>query len=244
MNLKDVAWVDVKTKLASTDLLIVPLGATETCGHHMAMGTEICVADHVGRELANRLDCLVTPTIPVTCSGLLDPFPGNLYASPPVLKAYLKDICDRMVVWGIKRIFFLNVHGPNLALLDELSREYMTAQVRCAQVDFWRMLIKLVPDLLHGPAPHAYGHASELGVAVALAIKPELVFKDRFTTWIPSTPLADKYPDVMMYVPFNEIAPTGHRGDPGQGTAETGREALRRIIERLEQFLRDWKQAA
>ncbi len=241
MNIKDVAWVDVKEKLATHDLLIVPLGATETYGHHMAMGTEIYVADYVGSELGNRLDCLVTPTIPVTCSGLLDPFPGNLYAYPPVLKAYLKDICDRMVAWGVKRIFFLNVHGPNLGILDELGREYLNRQIRCAQVDFWRMMIKLVPDLLHGVAPHAYGHASELGVAVALAIRPELVFAQRFNTWIPSTPLADKYPDVMMFVPFNEVTPTGHTGDPSKGTAAQGREALKRTLERLEQFLRDWK---
>jgi creatinine amidohydrolase len=241
MNIKDVAWVDVKQKLASTDLLIVPLGATETYGHHMAMGTETYVADYVGTELGNRLDCLVAPSVPVTCSGPLDPFPGNLYAQPAVLKAYLKDICDRMVAWGIKRIFFLNVHGPNLALLDELSREYMTRGIRCAQVDFWRMMIKLVPDLLKGPAPHAYGHASELGVSVALAIKPDLVFPARFNTVIPKTPLADKYPDVMMVAPFNAVTPTGHTGDPSHGTAETGREALARTIRRLEQFLREWK---
>lgn len=241
MNIKDVAWVDVKEKLASSNLLIVPLGATETYGPHMAMGTEIYVADYVGNELGVRLDCLVTPTIPVTCSGLLDPFPGNLYAYPPVLKAYLKDICDRMVAWGVKRIFFLNVHGPNLGLLDELSREYMDRKIRCAQVDFWRMMIKLVPDLLHGPAPLAYGHASELAVAVALAIKSDLVFKDRFKTLIPETPLADKYSDVMMYVPFNETTPTGHTGDPSKGTSEEGQEALKRTIGRLEQFLRDWK---
>jgi creatinine amidohydrolase len=241
MNIKDVAWIDVKQRLASTDLLIVPLGATETYGHHMAMGTEIYVADYVGSELGNRLDCLVTPTIPVSCSGLLDPFPGNLYAYPPVLKAYVKDICDRMIAWGIKRIFFLNVHGPNLGMLEELSREYLNRQIRCAQVDFWRMMIKLVPDLLQGAAPHTYGHASEMAVAVALAIKPELVFKERFNTVIPKTPLADKYPDVMMYVPFNEVTPTGHTGDPSRGTTEEGREALKRIINRLEQFLREWK---
>jgi creatinine amidohydrolase len=241
MNIKDVAWVDVREKLASTDLLIVPLGATETYGHHLAMGTEICVADHVGNELGNRLDCLVTPTIPVTCSGLLDSFPGNLYTYPPVLKAYVKDICDRMVAWGIKRIFFLNIHGPNLGLLDELSREYMNRQIRCSQVDFWRTMIKLVPDLLQGSVPHAYGHGSEMAVAIALAISPELVFTDRFSTVIPSTPLADKYPDIMMYVPFSEVTQTGHTGDPSKGTAAAGREALKRTIDRLEQFLRAWK---
>jgi creatinine amidohydrolase len=241
MNIKDVAWVDVKEKLASSDLLIVPLGATETYGPHMAMGTETYVADYVGTELGVRLDCLVTPTIPVSCSGLLDPFPGNLYAFPPVVKAYLKDICDRMVAWGVKRIFFLNVHGPNLGLLDELSREYMARKIRCAQVDFWRMMIKLVPDLLQDRVPHAYGHASEMAVSVALAINPGLVFKNRFKTFIPENPLTDKYPDILTYVPFNEITPTGHTGDPSKGTAEEGREALKRTIGRLEQFLHDWK---
>ncbi|HTU03533.1 MAG TPA: creatininase family protein [Candidatus Sulfotelmatobacter sp.] len=240
MNIKDVAWPDVKAKLDKSNLLIVPLGATETYGHHLAMGTEIAVADYVGNELGNRLDCLVTPTIPVTCSALLDPFPGNLYASPPVVKAYVQEICDRMVTWGIRRIFFLNIHGPNLGFLDELSREYMRRQIRCSQVDFWRTMIKLVPDLLRGPAPHAYGHGSEMAVAVALAINPALVFRDRFSTVIPDTPLADKYPDIMTYVAFNEVTPTGHTGDPSLGTVAAGREALKRTLDRLEQFLRAW----
>ncbi|MHB0870477.1 MAG: creatininase family protein [Chloroflexota bacterium] len=241
MNIKDVAWVDVKEKLGSTDLLILPLGATETYGHHLAMGTESHIADYVATELGRRLDCLVAPTIPVTWSELLDPFPGNLYAPPPVLKGYVQAICDRMVAWGIKRVFFLNVHGPNLGFLEELSREYMRQGIRCAQIDFWRFMIKQGADLLQGELPWAHGHAGEMAVAVALAIKPELVFQDRFTRWVPEPGEAGRNPDVATYRPFTEDTPTGHFGDPSRATAEEGRQLLERTLDRMERFLRDWK---
>lgn len=241
MNIKDVSWVDVQEKLRSTDLLIVPLGATETYGPHMAMGSESYVADYVGTELGNRADCLVAPTIPVTSSGLLDPFPGNLYAPPAVLKGYVKGICDRMVFWGIKRIFFLNVHGPNLGFLEELSREYLTQGIKCTQIDFWRFMIRAGGELIKGEKPYAQGHASEMAVAVALAINPKLVFADRFGKWIPNAPLAKEYPDVMQYRIFKEDCPEGYEGEPGLGTAEQGRELLQRTMDRLEQFLRAWK---
>lgn len=241
MNIKDVPWVDVQEKLRTTDLLIIPLGATETYGPHLAMGTESYVGDHVATDLGNRLDCLVAPTIPVTWSELLDPFPGNLYAPPSVLKAYVQAICDRMITWGIKRIFFLNVHGPNLGFLEELSREYLRRDVRCAQIDFWRFMIRAGSDLLKGELPHAHGHAAEMATAVALAINPALVFKDRFSSFVPDTPLANRYPDVMMYRTFKEDCPQGFTGEPARGTAEEGRELLQRTVDRLEQFLREWR---
>jgi creatinine amidohydrolase len=241
MNIKDVAWVDVQEKLRSTDLLILALGATETSGPHLAMGVEAYVGDHVATELGNRLDCLVAPTIPVAWSEMLDPFPGNLYAPPPVLKAYVKAICDRMVFWGIKRIFFLNVHGPNLGFLEELSREYLRQDIHCAQIDFWRFMIRAASNLLKEELPYAHGHAGEMATAVTLAINPALVFKDRFGRWIPRTPLAERYPDVMMYRTLKEDCPEGFVGDPSVATAEEGREILKRTIDRLEQFLREWK---
>jgi creatinine amidohydrolase len=241
VNIKDVAWVDVQAKLRSTDLLILALGATETSGPHLAMGVETAVGDHVATELGNRLDCLVAPTIPVTWSEMLDPFPGNLYAPPPVLKAYVKAVCDRMVHWGVRRIFFLNVHGPNLGFLEELSREYLKQEVHCAQIDFWRFMIKAASEMLSGELPYAHGHASEMATAVTLAIDPGLVFVDRFSRWIPDTPLAARYPDVMMYRTFKEDCPEGFVGDPSKATAEEGRMILDRTIARLEQFLREWK---
>lgn len=241
MNIKDVSWLDVQEKLRGTDLLILALGATETYGPHLAMGAEAFVGDYVATELGNRLDCLVAPTIPVAWSEMLDPFPGNLYAPPAVLKAYVKAVCDRMVSWGIKRIFFLNAHGPNGGFLEELSREYLTQDIRCAQIDFWRFMIRAGSDLLKGELPLAHGHAGEMATAVMLAINPAAVFKDRFGRWVPNTSMADRYPDVMMYRSFTEDCPEGFVGEPGRATAEEGRELLKRTVDRLEQFLREWK---
>jgi creatinine amidohydrolase len=241
VNIADVAWVDVQEKLKSSDLLIVPLGGTETYGPHLATGTATYITEHLATELGNRLDCLVCPTFPITWTENLDPFPGNLYAAPPVVKAYVKAVCDRMVSWGIKRLFFLNVHRRNVGFLDELGYEYLRQGVRCAQVHYWALVVDSGGGLLRTGGLLGRGHGSELSVALALAVRPNLVFPERFRTWVPKPQLGDKYPDMLIAAPFSETTPTGHVGDPSQATAEQGRQILSRVLDRLEGFLREWE---
>ena len=240
MNLEEITWMQARETLAQSDLLIIPLGATETYGPHLAMGSEKIIGDYVGSVLGERLAALVTPTIPITCSGNLDRFPGNLYVSPATLKAYLADICECGVRWGVKRIFFLNIHGPNLATIEELSRELMWRGIRCAQIDFWRFMLRQAGDLLKG-GEHAAGHASEMAADCMLALRPELVRQEKYESITPRRTLAADYPDVMMYFPWHEITPTGHTGDPSPATAEAGRVLLGRTIDRLVKFLEEWQ---
>ena len=105
---------------------------------------------------------------------------------------------------------------------------------------YWSLVMDLGKDLLKAELDLARGHGSELSVALALAIRPDLVFSDKFSTWVPKSRLSDKYPEVMICAPFTETTPTGHVGDPSRATAEQGREVLRRVIERIEGFLREW----
>lgn len=240
MNLAESTWVQAKENLAKSDLLIIPLGATEVYGPHLPEGSETMIGDYVGRIVGEQVGALVTPTIPITCSGNLDYFPGNLYVSPSTLKMYLKDICERAVTWGIKRIFFLNIHGPNMATIEEVSRELMARGVRCAQIDFWRFMLRQSEGLLKGKDLPA-GHSSEMAASTMLAIRPDLVHPEHYTTTMPRQPLVDAYPDVMTYTPWNEVTPTGHTGDPSQASKEAGEELLRRVIQRITDFLRDWK---
>ncbi|MGI5837776.1 MAG: creatininase family protein [Chloroflexota bacterium] len=227
MNIKDVAWVDVQEKLRDTDLLNVPLGATETYGPHLVMGTEGYIGDYVGKELGNRLDRLVASFLPVACSELLVFFPGNLYTSPYVLKAYVKAISDRMIFWGITGIIFLNIYSPNMALLGELSREYLQQGISCMQVDFWRFILNVGSRLLGEEPPVVSNHASEMATAVVLAVDSDLVFESRFSRWTPNITLIQQYPDVATYRSFKDEIPESFIGDPGKATAEERRELLK-----------------
>lgn len=242
MILAESSWVQAKDALAKTDLLIVPLGATEVYGPHLPMGSETMIGDYVGKILGERTGAVVLPTLPVSCSGLLDYFPGNLYISPATLRAYLSDICERALAWGIKYIFFLNVHGPNGAAIEEVSRSMMARGLHCAQIDFWRFMLRQGADQLKG-GELASGHSSEMATSTMLAIRPDLVQEDQYVLTVPKPTLATDYPDVMTYVRFSEVTPTGHTGDPSPATREAGAVLLERVVERLVKFLADWRRA-
>lgn len=239
MNLAEVSWVQAKETLAKSDLVIIPLGATETYGPHLPTGSETMIGDYVGKILGDRVGALVLPTIPVTCSGNLDAFPGNLYISPSTLRAYLTDLSERAVAWGAKRIFFLNIHGPNMGAIEEVSRVLMTRGIRCAQIDFWRFMLRQAGDQLKG-GELASGHSSEMAASTMLAIRPELVQQANYGLSTPKRTLAADYPDVLMYFPWNEITTTGHTGDPSPASAEAGKVLLQRSVDRLVQFIEDW----
>ncbi|MHB1006685.1 MAG: creatininase family protein [Chloroflexota bacterium] len=240
MNLAENSWMQAREALTKTDLLIIPLGATETYGPHLPMGSETMIGDYVGKQVGDRTSALVTPTIPITCSGNLESFPGNLYISNATLKSYLMDLCERGISWGVKRVFFLNIHGPNMGTIEEVSRAMLTRGVRCAQIDFWRFMLRQAGDQLKG-GEYSSGHASEMAASSILALRPELVQVDKYEMTIPKHTLANDYPDVMMYYPFSDITPTGHTGDPTPASVEAGQVLLDRVVNRLVQFLEDWR---
>ncbi|MBI4507620.1 MAG: creatininase family protein, partial [Chloroflexi bacterium] len=51
MFLPDATWEDVKAQLGQTDLLVYPLGALETYGVALPLGTESYVVEHIARAV-------------------------------------------------------------------------------------------------------------------------------------------------------------------------------------------------
>jgi creatinine amidohydrolase len=239
MRIQDVPWPEVKEALKHTNLLIVPLGATETYGPHLPTGLEIYVTEEVARRLGERAHGLVAPTLPITCSRVNTGFPGTFYITVGTLTSILRELCGEMVAYGIKRIFFLNGHGPNIPAIEEVSRELATQGVKCVQVDMWRAMIRLAGDVLEGRNPT--GHGSELATSTLLAVRPDLVRADKYVEGEPISGLAQRYPDINVHICASDRSEYGHLGDPRHATVEKGAEVLRRTVHRFVEFLDEWK---
>lgn len=241
MNVKDMTWMEVRDALERTDLLIYPLGATETYGPHLPTGLEIIVADWVADRLGQRSGALVMPTLPVSCSQVNDAFPGNLYISPSTVRDYLLESCRCLTRFGIKQVFFLNVHGPNLYPIEEVVLALRQDGVRASQTDFWRFIARRVRDLLSDDEDNTK-HASEMATAMMLAIDESRVRRDRFSVTRANLGLAKDYvvPDVNFHTPWHEVSPTGHLGDPSRATKEQGQAILDRTVDTLATLLEEW----
>ncbi|MDR7420405.1 MAG: creatininase family protein [Armatimonadota bacterium] len=231
----EMSWPDVAAAARATDLCLLPVGAVEAYGPHLPQGSDGLVAERLAHEVAEQVSCLVAPLVPVGFSHSLQEFPGTLSVPTAALRAYLAGIAESVLGLGVRRVVFINGHAGNVAviadLVEELKRRYPGS--RFAQVDLWRYLIPHAAPVMESTWPQ--GHAAETNTSVLLALAPHLVRMDRAVS---NPPGPNRFPEILQYRSYRELAPDAVLGDATKGTAEKGRETMRRGVARLVEFLR------
>jgi creatinine amidohydrolase len=234
-------WQDVEDRMRTTDIALVPVGAVEVYGRHMPQGTDGIVATALCRELSRRVDCVVTPLIPVGCSASLASFPGTLHVPPAALSAYLDGVVNSLLQFGVRRVLFVNGHAGNVQPIDEICRERSGPGRRFAQVDIWRYIQPLTGEMLDS-VEYKFGHAGEAMTSVMLRLHPEHVVMDRAGKGSPA--LAAAPLGLSSPRSYRDVAPDGLLGDAGAATAEKGRRILAATLDALERFVRSPEFAA
>ena len=241
MNLAEMNWQQAQAAFAKTNLAIVPTGAVEVYGPHLPLGSDGIVAQDLARKLAERVGAVVTPLVPVGDSRSLLSFPGTITVSPASFRSYIKDLCASLTRWGIKRILFINGHAGNVAPVNDLGLELAASGVRVAQVDYWRVIATMAPEILETGAL-ANRHAGEIGTSVLLAVRPDLVDMSKAARVIPRPNLASNHPEVALNdVPFTQYTDLGMTGDATSATAQKGEIMIARLLDKLEKFVAEWQ---
>lgn len=238
MILGECTWEEAKQEFSKTKLAIIPIGAIESHGPHNPMGIECFIVDELAKRLDQRVKAIITPTIPVSYSKTWNEFPGTLWVKPTTLRAYLEEICNSLVESGVRNIFFLNGHGPNVPTVEDISLDFIARGVQCAQIDLWRFIGNLSSDLGESKLPLA--HSGEIGTSVIMAVRQELVRKSKMRLEMPKKTLLDDFPDVIQYYPNTASTPHAYAGDPTKASSEKGKKILDRCVDRLEEFLNRW----
>ena len=168
-----LTWPAIEELLATSDLAIVPVGATEQTGPHNPTGSDYFIAEHVARAVGERSHVLVTPTVAVGVSAKHRQFPGTLWVPPQVFYNYVKYQTLSLAEHGIKKIVFVNGHGGNantlVQLTGELRREHGVFAVVVSALPEDSPLVTDPSDVSHG------GWAM---TSVGLYLYPELVDLD------------------------------------------------------------------
>jgi creatinine amidohydrolase len=241
MNLAEMSWQQAQAAFAKSDLAIIPTGAVEVYGPHLPLGSDGFVAQHLARRLAERVGAIIAPFVPVSDSRSLLSFPGTLTVNSATFRSYLKDLCASLTRWGIKRILIINGHATSVAIVTDLGLELAVSGIRVAQVDFWRAIAPMAPELLDTGAL-ANRHAGEIGTSVLLAVRPDLVDMSKAARVVPRPTIASNHPEVMLNdVPFSQMTDLGMTGDATTATAEKGKIMIARLLDQLEKFVAEWQ---
>ena len=202
-----------------TDLLLVPVGATEQHGPHLPLGTDTSVATTV----AGRLGLPVTAPIAFGASGEHEGFPGTVSIGTETLAAVLVETGRSACRWA-RRVCFVNGHGGNLpALVSAVTLlRYEGRDVA------WHSC----------GVPGADLHAGRHETSVMLALAPDDVRPD--LAEIGNTaPLAELMPAIRAGS-VRDVSPNGVLGDPTGASAAEGAETVAVMAAALRDAIADW----
>lgn len=211
-------------------LVIMPIGATEQHGPHLATGTDALLASTVaGRAAAmaarrSSRALLLTPTVPIGASDHHFPFGGTLSLRQETLLAVLGDLARSVARCGGARLVLVNGHGGNQGICQAAAADAASEHgLAVACVDYWRF----ASDPGGGLIP---GHAGEFETSMVLAVDPELA---GVPTGRRNPPMAPAVPDTRIHSAAGWHAIDGYTDDPARADADRGKRWLNQCVHAL-----------
>lgn len=236
LHLARLSYSDVAEYLTTSDLVLVPCGATEQHGEHLPVGVDAMTAIAVTEDAARSANVLVAPPIWYGWSPHHMGFPGTVSLRPETLSAMAEDVATSLLHHGFRRIIFVNGHRlanvPPLAVASTKVRASTGAQVVVA--DLGHLAQPEYAQAIQEHGAGGIGHADGYETAHMMHIHPDLVRHDAIPARTvsarerPSLRVID--PSVassrVAWWPSTEAelvaSGDGTSGDPAWGTAERG----------------------
>jgi len=181
LSLQDLSTAQVAQLNPAEWLVIWPIGSLEQHGPHLPLGTDTFVLDGIVQqarlELGREFRGLFIPTMTIGKSPEHLDFVGTLSFKQETLLGMATDIVHSLAQHKFSRFVFLNGHGGNTYLLQDLAYELRQRyRVGAYTLEVWspdffnRVFAKVFPTL-----EEKDGHAGVVETSVMLYLYPELV---------------------------------------------------------------------
>src|ERR1700750_427592 len=189
--LEELTWPELRDQIhAGKTTVIVPIGATEQNGSHMALGKHNMRVRYLSEKIARALgNALVAPVIADVPEGGLAPrtedmkFPGTITVPEEAFDKILEYAARSFKLAGFRDIVFLGDHGSyqkdEKAVADRLDKEWAAQPVRVYGIEEdYRVSASEFGQLLKskGYSQEEVGtHAGLADTSLTLAVDPSLV---------------------------------------------------------------------
>ena len=217
--------------------VVLPTGATEQHGPHLATGHDTFMVSHVAHMAAERAgeehDIVLAPALPFGSSAHHLPFGGTLSLSTKTYYRVVRDLVESILSAGARRVFVLNGHGGNHELNQLVVRDVAIEQlpesgVVLAAASYWDIARAAIAadSGLHGLT--LPGHAGQFETSTMLALDPDRVRERRSREDDPSA--TDPLPGVRVEAADRWESFEGYTDFPHRATAEQGEILLEHVV--------------
>lgn len=207
---------------------ILPIGATEQHGPHLPLGTDTFLATEMAVRLADRIDAVVLPTLPVSYSWVWKDIPGTVWVSVGLFKELVKDIARSQARHGIEVLVLISGHGANESALKYAVRELADEIPTRIFYFVYPGLKEIAPRYATTPMWHGMVHACELETSWMLATRPDLCRMDRAVREYPEGLETQLYH--FSSTPMGSLSRSGVFGDATAANAERGEAMLQEMV--------------
>jgi creatinine amidohydrolase len=222
---------EIGTAAADGAVAVLPVGATEQHGPHLATGADTFFAERVAVDAAAQTGDLVLPALGYGCSlGHTAHWPGTVSLHPRTMTAVVVEIGRWVHSSGMRKLVIVNGHATNgppcQSALLELRYELPDLRLRFVS------LFDLSPEIAARYAEDAPDfHANEAETSLMLHLEPDDVRMDR---------CVDE-PDRTVGLVLQYAPPTTTRsgvvGKPSLASASRGKELHSSLVEALVELL-------
>lgn len=228
-------------------VVLVPIGAVEQHGPHLAIGTDSWIATEVAATVAaDRPRVLVAEPLPYGCSEHHRAFSGTVSLK---VRTFIDVVCDvaRCLHQDGLTPVFVNGHGGNRGPLQTAAQALLEEDVPVWVMSYFDLLRD---EALSTFSAASMGHACALETSLMLHLWPDSVGSTQHV----SPGAQGRWPDVSLYppttadsvihpLPFDQLNEQGVVGAPNEASAEHGRRlfaaAIRRVGEAVDRIVID-----
>lgn len=160
---------------------ILPMGAIEQHGSHLAVNYDSAVAERIAKDLAQIFYAWILPSFNYGASSHHLGFAGTLSLNESTVLLILSDLASSLKLSGITRLILVNGHGGNYGLIARFAESENTHGLNILHDGKEKYIFKAIEEQGADFDTGALGlHGGLFETALALFTHPELVRADHF----------------------------------------------------------------
>lgn len=243
--LAKLTWQEAKALLQETEIVIIPVGATEQHGPALPLDNDAFQANTFAHAVADSLwpevKVIVTPLVSYGVSPHHMSFAGTITLRHETFIDLIYDIGISLAQHGAKKIIIMNSHGGNTPALSIALRKLHEKGLWCVSIEWWKIASDLIKETFEPP----HFHADEMETSVAWALGQRVLTDKRIDEPgrepIPGYTKATMFPDPPNFSPIfdmTDYTDSGTIGYATRATREKGDKIVKVVIERIAAFIK------
>lgn len=238
--LENLTWPEAEKHLTKNAPIVIPLGAAlKEHGKHLPLNNDKIMVHHLTSKIGERLDFIVLPIMQSSYYPAFVEYPGSVSLSFQTAVAVMVETCKSLASYGCRKFYVLNT-GVSTARVLLKAKEILAAEIPDLRLSFtdFKAAIDAASSGLRQQA--GGGHADEVETSMMLHLIPEVVRMSRAEPDYHGDKPGPLTRDEQKSADSDAVySPTGAWGDPTLATAQKGEVIVNRLLDWIENDIRN-----